>query len=72
MGDVWTAPALALPQFSPAAPGRDSAVLLDSGGCGFEGRMGHGSTDALPFKGKLGSCLVGGFLACVWHWVIWL
>lgn len=28
--------------------------------------------DALPFKGKLGSCLAGGFLARVWHWVVWL
>lgn len=28
--------------------------------------------DALPFKGKLGSCLVGGFLARVWCWVVWL
>ena len=33
---------------------------------------GTAAADALPFKGKLGSCLAGSFLACVWRWVIWL
>lgn len=30
------------------------------------------AADALPFKGKLGGCLAGGFLAHGWCWVIWL
>lgn len=66
------APALALPQFPPAAPSQGSVVPWDSGTVGLGVAWGTAAADALPFKGKLGSCLVGGFLACMWRWVIWL
>lgn len=57
------APALTLPQFPPAAPSWGSVALLDFGAAGLGVAQGTVAAAALPFKGKLCSCLVGGFLA---------